>query len=73
MDLHCRVAITEAAMTRGTEVQVPTLDGTCPLRIPRGTRHGDLLHVRGCGMPDIGGGDRGDIVFEVVLATPAEE
>jgi molecular chaperone DnaJ len=32
-DLYCQLAVTDAAMTAGAEVQVPTLDGTCPLRI----------------------------------------
>jgi molecular chaperone DnaJ len=69
-DLYCQLAVTDAAMAVGAEVQVPTLDGTCPLRIPRGTLHGDLLRVRGRGMPDISGRGRGDIVVEVVRETP---
>jgi molecular chaperone DnaJ len=69
-DLYCRVAVTDIAMTGGAEVQVPTLDGTCRLRIPRGTRDGDLLRMKGRGMPDIGGRVRGDLLVEVVLETP---
>jgi molecular chaperone DnaJ len=71
-DLHCRVAVTDAAMMGGAEVQVPTLDGPYTLRIPRGTRTGDLLRIRGRGMPELGGSGRGDIVVEVVLETPAD-
>jgi molecular chaperone DnaJ len=72
-DLHCRVEVTDAAMTRGAEVQVPTLDETCPFPILRGIRNGDRLRLEGRGMPDIGGGGRGDIIVEVVLETPAKE
>lgn len=50
--------------------QVPTLDGTCTLRIPRGTHDGDLPRMKGRGMPQIGGGGRGDILARVVLEAP---
>jgi molecular chaperone DnaJ len=69
-DLYSRVEVTAASMSEGAEVQVPTLDGTCPLRIPRGTHSGDLLRIKKRGMPDIGGTLRGDMVVEVVLETP---
>jgi molecular chaperone DnaJ len=69
-DLYCRVEVTADSISEGTEVQVPTLDGPCPLRIPRGTRIGDLLRIKKRGMPDIGGRFCGDIVVEVVLESP---
>jgi len=68
-DVYCQIAVSDSAMAEGTQVQVPTLDGTCPLRIPRETHHGDLLRIRGRGMPEIGGGGFGDLVVEVVLDT----
>jgi DnaJ-class molecular chaperone len=46
---------------------VPTLDGACLLRTPKGAVQGDLLRMKDLGMPDISGSFRGDIVVEVVL------
>ncbi len=69
-DLYCQVPVTDAALTEGAEIQVPALDGTCTFRIPRGTHDGDVLRLKGLGMPQIGGGGRGDILVRVVLETP---
>lgn len=50
----------------GTEVLVPTLDGSIKLRIPAGAEDGQKLRVRGRGLPKDRTGTRGD--FYVVLA-----
>jgi molecular chaperone DnaJ len=71
-DLRSQVTVTDSAMAEGAEVEIPTLEGTYRLRIPRGTCQGDVLRVRGLGMPDIGGSVRGDLLVEVVLATRAD-
>jgi molecular chaperone DnaJ len=71
-DLYCQVPVTDTAMTEGAEIQVPTLEGTCTLRIPRGTQDGDVLRMKGRGMPEIAGGGRGDILVQVVLETPGK-
>jgi molecular chaperone DnaJ len=49
---------------------VPTLDGPDRLHIPKGTQSGDVLRLRGRGMPDISGRGRGDELIEVVVETP---
>jgi molecular chaperone DnaJ len=51
-------------------VEVPTLDGREQLEVPRGTQSGEVLRIRGRGMPDIGGRSRGDELVEVVVETP---
>ncbi len=68
-DLHCQVELDPAAMRAGTDVQVATLDGLRPLRIPRGTQKGDQFRMPGLGMPDLGGGRRGDVIVQVVAST----
>jgi molecular chaperone DnaJ len=69
-DLYCRVVVTEAALREGGEIEVPTLDGTGRLRIPRGTYSGDLLRMGRLGMPDLGGRGRGDLFVEVAIGPP---
>ena len=70
-DLVCRVPIGFPQAALGAEVEVPTLDGPDRLTIPRGTQSGDVLKLKGRGMPDVNGRGRGDELVEVVVETPA--
>jgi molecular chaperone DnaJ len=69
-DLICQVPISFAQATLGAEVQVPTLEGPDRLAVPRGTQSGEILRIKGRGMPDISGRVRGDELVEVVVETP---
>ncbi len=51
-------------------IQVPTLDGKEHLEVPRGTQSGEILRIKGRGMPDLSGRARGDELVEVVVETP---
>jgi curved DNA-binding protein len=53
----------------GTEVEVPTLDGSLKLRIPAGADNGQKLRVRGRGLPKGKSGERGEyfVVLRVQL------
>jgi molecular chaperone DnaJ len=69
-DLYCQVPISFAQAALGAEVQVPTLDRPETIQVPRGTQSGEILRIRGRGMPDISGRGRGDELVEVVVETP---
>jgi len=70
-DLYCEVPIGYATAALGGQVEVPTLEGgTCELAVPRGTQSGELLRMRGLGLPDMRTGVRGDLVARVVIETP---
>jgi molecular chaperone DnaJ len=69
-DLICQVPISFAQAALGAVIEVPTLEGTEDLEVPRGTQSGDVLRIKGRGMPDIGGRSRGDELVEVVVETP---
>jgi molecular chaperone DnaJ len=69
-DLFCQVPISFAQAVLGGDIEVPTLDGPDRLHVPRGTQSGDVLRLKGRGMPDIGGRGRGDELVEVILETP---
>jgi molecular chaperone DnaJ len=69
-DLYCQVPISFAQATLGADVQVPTLDGPDHINVPRGTQSGEVLRLKGRGMPDISGRGRGDELIEVVVETP---
>jgi len=69
-DLFCQVPISFAQATLGAEIQVPTLDGPGSVMVPRGTQSGEMIRIKGRGMPDISGRGRGDELVEVVVETP---
>jgi molecular chaperone DnaJ len=66
--LDLDVSFAQAAL--GDEVQVPTLEGEQPLKIPAGTQSGHLFTLRKHGVPHIRGGGRGDMIVRVNVVTP---
>lgn len=69
-DLICQVPISFSQAALGAEVEVPTLDGAERLAIPRGIQNGEVLRLKGRGMPDLQGRGRGDELVEVAIETP---
>jgi molecular chaperone DnaJ len=69
-DLFCQVPISFPQAALGAEVEVPTLTGAEHTTVPRGTQSGDILKLKGRGMPDLNGRGRGDELVEVVVETP---
>lgn len=68
--LVCRVPIGYAQAALGATIEVPTLDGTSPLKIPPGTQTGDVFPMRGLGMPSTRNGRRGDLLVQVYIEVP---
>lgn len=69
-DLHCEVPVTFTQAALGATVEVPTLDGAKPLEIARGTQPGDVIRVRGLGMPEVRGRGIGDLHVHVHVEVP---
>jgi molecular chaperone DnaJ len=56
----------------GTEVTVPTLKGRAKLQVDAGIQSGRVLRMRGRGLPEVGGGRRGDQMVRVHVWTPQD-
>jgi molecular chaperone DnaJ len=54
----------------GGSLDVPTLDGEAPVEIPAGTQPGEVLTLRGEGMPDLRRGRPGDLRVVVNVLIP---
>jgi len=65
-----RMPTSFAQAALGATVTVPTLDGEHELTLKPGTQHGDLLKVRGEGLPNLRSGRRGDLVVAVLIEGP---
>ena len=53
----------------GADLSIKTLDGDINLKIPEGIRHGEVLRVRGKGVPN-DRGKRGDLLVTVLVEMP---
>ncbi len=62
------VSFAQAAL--GADVEVPTLFGKSHLRVPPGTQHGDVLMLKGLGLPDLRSGQQGHELVQIVLEVP---
>ena len=49
---------------------MPSLYGPKTLTVPRGTQSRDTLVLRGCGVPLVRGGGRGDQIAHIAVRTP---
>ena len=69
---HLRMDITIVApdAALGTEVSIETLGGALRLNTPAGTQPGDVLRVRGKGMPVLNTSRFGDLFVQVNIAIP---
>jgi len=69
-DIIYDLPVNFAQAALGDEVEVPTLDGPRPIRIPPGTQSGELFSLRGMGVPHLRGSGRGDMLIRVQVVTP---
>jgi molecular chaperone DnaJ len=54
----------------GTEVSVPTLDGSATVKIKPGTQAGETIRLKGKGMPRFRGYGKGDLLVRVGISVP---
>ena len=61
-----RVKLSDALL--GATYGVETLDGTIDIKIPEGVKHGEILRIKGKGVPT--GGSRGDFHVKILIDIP---
>jgi hypothetical protein len=69
-DLYCEVLVTFPQLVFGGDVTVPTINGTVNMRMSPGTASGQVMHLRGRGLPRVNGSGTGDLHVRVQLWTP---
>lgn len=69
-DTRCEIPIPFHIAALGGEIQVPTLRGDVPLKIPAGTQPGKMFVLRGLGLPEVRGGGTGDHYVAVTIEVP---
>ena len=80
LDLLCTVPVPMAVAALGGEIEAPCLmggencDGSCKLtvKVPEGAQTGRTVRLKGRGMPSLRSRERGDLVVELFIETPAK-
>ncbi len=62
------ISIPQAVL--GTHLEVPTLEGSAKVAVPAGSQPGDVLRLRGRGLPKFGTSRRGDLYISLQVAVP---
>ncbi|MFC1802272.1 molecular chaperone DnaJ [Patescibacteria group bacterium] len=65
--MNLPIKLTDAVL--GSEYNIPTLDGDIKLKIPAGIRFGEVLRVKGKGVP-VTDRTRGDLLIKLDIALP---
>ncbi|HEV3095468.1 MAG TPA: molecular chaperone DnaJ [Solirubrobacteraceae bacterium] len=69
-DLITAVDLSAPLAALGTTLEVPTIEGAHELEIPAGTQPGEIVTLRGQGMPSLRGRRRGDLRIVVNVVVP---
>ena len=54
----------------GDEVVIPTLEGKVKIKVKPGTQPGEVLRLRGKGLPDLNGYRKGDLLVNIGVYIP---
>lgn len=68
-DLVTALSVPAPLASLGGSMQVPTLEGSLEVAVPAGSQPGEIITVRGGGMPELRRGHRGDlrVLLDVVV------
>jgi molecular chaperone DnaJ len=69
-DLVHELPVTFSQAALGAELEVPTIEGSAHLKVPGGVQSGELLRLKGLGLPELNGSIRGDQLVRIVVWTP---
>jgi molecular chaperone DnaJ len=69
-DLYCEVPIPFSFAALGSDVEVPTLEGKAHLKVPAGTQSGQVFRLRGKGIVNVNGRERGDLLARLLVEVP---
>jgi molecular chaperone DnaJ len=69
-NLYCEVPIAFSLAALGGEVPVPTLEGKAHVKVPAGTQSGQMFKLRGKGIQNVNGRERGDLLARMIVEVP---
>lgn len=71
-DMWCELPLTFAQLALGAEIEIPTLDGKEKYTIREGTQPGDVITLRGKGIPQLRRRGQGDLHARITVEVPRD-
>ncbi|MGH1482728.1 MAG: DnaJ C-terminal domain-containing protein [Geminicoccales bacterium] len=71
-DIHLDVPVTPAEALLGGKIDVPTVDGSVTMTVPKGSNTGSTLRLKGKGVTETKSGQRGDQYVHLKVVLPKE-
>jgi molecular chaperone DnaJ len=71
-DLHCTIPVNIVQAALGAELEIPTLEGVEPLKIPEGSQNGAQFRLRNKGVPRVNSQGRGDLYVHIHVQIPTK-
>ncbi len=71
-DLHLQAPVSFPQAALGARIAIPLLSGSKEIVIPPGTQPGEIIRLKGEGVPYPKGSRRGDLLVEVRVAVPRQ-
>ena len=71
-DIFCEIPVSFSQVALGSTIEIPTLDGTTDIEIPKGTQTGEVFRLKGQGIPRLRGLGRGDEYVQLAVKTPSK-
>ncbi len=71
-NLHCSLTLPMTAAALGTSVELETFDGAETIEVSPGAQSGDVINLRGRGVPRLRGGGRGHLHVHLDVQTPTK-
>lgn len=69
-DLVAEKHITFVQASLGSEIEVPTLEGSVTMKVPPGTQNATVFRIKQKGVPYVGGRGRGDLLVRAIVDIP---
>jgi len=69
-NLHAELPVSMPEAALGARIPLATLNGPIDVSLPAGMQNGQVIRIRGKGMPRLSGEGRGDLHVTVVVETP---
>jgi molecular chaperone DnaJ len=69
-DLHCQIPVSMVQAALGDSIEIQALEGPRTVSIRPGTQSGQVIRLKGEGVPNLKGFGRGDLLIELVVKTP---
>jgi len=69
-DLLCEVPVGFVQAALGADIEVPSLDGKIPIKVPAGTQPGTMFRLKGKGVKNVQGYGHGDLHVRINVEVP---